>query len=178
MGKITDNDLQEYIDERMPEELARSIKVQIDADPELKAQYDALVEVDKHLHQLPVQKISEGFTSRVMANLYNIKYQPSSYFQKRNLMTLLSILCGVVIGIYILSSSLTNITFFENLNINPIGVQEKEIDLNPYLNFFTSDVFIKSFVFFDLLLALFLLDIGVLKPYFKNRRNRISLRNI
>jgi len=178
MGKITDNDLLEYIDGRMAAEAAKSIKVQIDADPELKAQYDALVEVDKHLQQLPVQKISEGFTSRVMANLYNIKYQPSSYFQKRNLMTLLSILCGVVIGIYILSSSLTNITFFENLNINPIGIQEQEIDLNPFLNFFTSDIFIKVFVFFDLLLALFLLDVGVLKPYFKNRSNRMSLRNI
>jgi len=171
MGKITDNDLQEYIDGRMPAEVAKSIKAQIDANPELKAQYNALVEVDKHLQQLPVQKISEGFTSGVMANLYNIKYQPSSYFQKKNLLTLLSILFGVV-------TSVTNITFFENLTINPIGIQEQEIDLNPYLNFFTSDVFIKSFVFFDLLLALFLLDIGVLKPYFKTRRNRMSLRNI
>jgi len=178
MEKITDNDLQEYIDGRMPIETAKSIKIQIDADPDLKAQYEALVEVDKHLKQLPVQKISEGFTSRVMANLYNIKYQPSSYFQKRNLMTLLSILCGVIIGIYILSSSLTNITFFEDLNINPIGIQEQKIDLNPYFNLFTSDIFIKAFVFFDLLLALFLLDVGVLKPYFKNRSNRMSLRNI
>ncbi len=178
MGKITDNDLQKYIDRDMPEEVMKSIKAQINADPELKAQYNALVEVDTHLKQLPIQKTSEGFTSRVMANLYNVKYQPSSYFQKRNLLTLISILFGVVIGVYILSSSLTNITFFENLNINPIGVQEKQIDLNPYFDFFTSDIFIKTFVFFDLLLALFLLDIGVLKPYFKNRRNRMSFKNV
>jgi len=177
MERITDQHLQDLIDHKIPAARQRELMEQIEEDPELLRKFNLLQAVHSNLEGTTLQPASEKFSEKVMANLYNPQYVPeiiSAPYTRRNLFTFLTIFAGILVGIYILSSGIISIPLFDQLNIQPLKLEGTEINFSPILDNITSSLIFKIFIMADIVLAWFLLDRMVLKPYFANRKKHMA----
>jgi len=178
MGQSIDEKLFAYIDGHLNKESTEELEIEMDADPGLKARYEQLKNLHRKLKDTGLEKPSFEFSDKVMKNLNNPKYIPATIenlFDKQRIFTLLMIIMGISIGIYILSTGLPNISFLEQVNLNSLNISDRTIDFSPLKNFVGSDFFFKAFLFFDLILAILILDRLVFRPLFKGKMRTFAI---
>jgi len=177
MEKLTDQDLIDLIDNNISAERKTEILDQIDKNTDLKKRYQVLLSIHSGLEEITLNDPSKNFSDKVMSNLQNPQYVPdmiSVPFRSRNLLTFLTIFAGILVGIYILGTGTISIPFFGQLTTEPINLKGVELNVNPIMNLITTSLVFKIFLGADMILAWFLLDKMVLKPYFANRRKKLA----
>lgn len=177
MEKISDQELLDLIDEKLSVERAKRLMDIIKDDKILKERFDIMKLAHQQLSGSEAANPSEGFADRVMSNLHSPQYAANASFirfSKGNLFTFLTIFGGILVGAYILATGIVTIPFFDQITVQPLNLQGTEIDVNPLFDGLTSGLFFKAFLMVDIVLAWFLLDRMVLKPYFESRRKRMA----
>lgn len=177
MGQIDDKKLFDLIEGKITGSEAEELKDQINNDKDLKRRFELLGELDTELREFSTLKPPSGFPDKVMRNLYNVKYKTATsnnLFGKKNILTFIGILAGIAVGIYILSTGLMNTEFFQGLNIPSFEISDQQVNLQPLNNLLDGNFLFKAFLFFDLILAILLLDRLVFKPLFKGKKRAMS----
>lgn len=177
MEKITDQELIDLIDNRFGVERSGKMLELINHDQHLLRRYQMMKVIHQHLSNSTHEEAPVSFSDRVMSNLHNPQYIQgviAARYNSRNLFTFFTIFAGILVGVYILASGIVAIPFFDQFSINPVNLQGNKIDINPIIDGLTSSVIFKVFLIADMVLAWFILDRVVLKPYFETRRKKYA----
>ena len=171
---VSDKELLDLIDGNLSEEKAKELRNIIDQDTELQRRFETLTVVDETISGIPESRPSVSFTDNVMSNL-NKKLATAGLdyngFWKKNLFVVLTlVIIGFVAGVVLLSNfSLSEI--IPAIEPREVQISDRTFSIDPgSLNFIKQDLFFKGFIYLNAILALFLLDRAVLKPYFRSRR--------
>ncbi|MGK7391995.1 MAG: hypothetical protein ACNS60_16710 [Candidatus Cyclobacteriaceae bacterium M2_1C_046] len=156
--------VQDLIDNKLSVSEAEDIKRQIKGDEYLSLYYTTLKELDAALHHIEPALPSEKFTDRVMSRLHEPK--PKT-IDLRSLLVFIGIIICIALGvIYAPQFSVPDISpVNEQLNM-PVG--EKVNVTLPGLNLPSSEIFLNTFYFGILFLALIYFDRVILRPLFKS----------
>lgn len=177
MKSITDQDLIDLIDLKVTVAQKKELMDLIEQNAELRKRYHVLKALHNDLENITLEQASHSFSDKVMANLHNPEYLPeiiATPFSRRNLFTFLTIFAGILVGIYILSTGIISIPFFDKISVQPVNLRGNEINVTPWIDTITSSLLFKIFILADIVLGWFLLDRMVLKPYFANRKKRLA----
>jgi len=176
MEKISDQELLDLIDNKLGLERSRKLQEQINGDKGLKSRFNILKSVHAQLEKTSLEVPSARFAEKVMSNLHNPQYVAdlANGFSKRNLFTFFTIFAGILVGVYILTTGIVTVPFFDQFTITPLNLQGNQIDVNPLFDGLTSGTIFKTFLIVDMILGWFFLDKLVLKPYFEARRKRMA----
>lgn len=175
---ITDKELMDLIDGKLDVKAAEEIRKIIAKDPEVQKRFESLNMVEEALTEPLLYKPSGAFTDNVMNNLHkkikSVALDYNGFWKKQLFIVACIIVIGLIAGIVLLSDfSLTNI--FPTVGPQEITVSERTINIDPgKINFINQDIFIKGIVYLNAVLALFLLERAVFRPFFKARKQQYS----
>lgn len=168
---IDDQKIFDYIDGRLPGEESAEIRSMIESDPDLKARVERIRSSEKMLKSV-MESPSANFTDRVMTDIEQMTLAKSrGRLSKRNLFGALVVFAGIVVGIFVLSSSFIDLSLLQQLGLDKSLLTTDVVDVKPVVNLLDNDLFFKGFLFFDAFLAILLIDRLLLRPLLKRRTN-------
>jgi anti-sigma factor RsiW len=161
--------LLEYLDGKLSGDDAAQLLQRLENDAALKARLRELQGLNAMFSGYSAEQPSAGFTQRVMSRLNQYPRGAVAPI-RRGLMLLAGLLATVVIASWLLS-----IGIFDNTRINlntVVFTSERVRDALPTLTF-DGKTLVNVIIVFNLVVAFFLLDRMVLKPWFQ-RRSRFN----
>ena len=171
---ITEKEILQLIDGNLgPEESAKILR-EIEENADLKKKYDQLVATHKMLETSPLIKPSSHFTANVMNNLSKrfAEEVKTTLWGKHMIVAVIVIAVGLVAAIALLSlPSLSGLV--PQMELKEISLREQQIQFDPG-SFINQDLFFRGLIYLNAFLGIFLLERAILRPFFQQRRQRMS----
>jgi hypothetical protein len=165
MKMLTDEQIFDILDGCATKEILTQHQTLLSESVEYKAYFEELEAVHFDLVALPIEKPSAQFTENLLANIAYVPVKKKSWSSHLTWMflTLMSVFFVVTISLTLFYFSNSN-TAIEIPRVNHLDV----------INSFSTDIFVKTLVLVNLIVLLAIFDKKILKPYFLNKKMRLS----
>ena len=171
--KLNEDILWELIDGSLSAEEEEQVKKQLSSDADWKAKYDSMLELHSSLQtNIRNESPSIHFTDNVMDSVKNFKTAKARKMipgQKINLKGLLLTIAGVIIGGLILSQGVLDFSLLDYSTLSADNLRTDYVDATPILDILGSSALVKSFLFIDAILAIFLVERFLFRPMTRRR---------
>jgi anti-sigma factor RsiW len=161
--------LLEYIDGKLSPDEAAGVLLLVEEHPELKARLNELQGLESYIAAFAQQQPSKNFTQQVMSRLDQYPRGAGSSLWKS-----IVLLAGIFVTAGI-ASMLVSMGVFDNtaeLDLNSVILQNDTMQQSLPSIRFDGRILVNSIIIFNLIIAFFVLDRTVLKPWFQ-RRSRL-----
>lgn len=162
---LTDEQIFDILDNCASKETLAQHQNLLSKSAEYKAYFDDLEAVHCYLAALPIEKPSVQFTANLLANISYAPAKRKSWSSQLTWMffALMLVFFVATIGLtlFYFSSSTSSI---EILKINHL----------EFINTFSTDMLVKILFLANLIILLAIFDKKILKPYFLNKKMRLS----
>lgn len=156
----------EYLDGTMNASERKSFEIFIETSPELKQRLNEIRTADLLLRNEPRLEPSIYFTKNVLASLDQKPYQSRSIFNN------ILLLCGII-GIVAICVILLTTGAFDSatthINLDSLNIASKYVKKNLPSIAINGKLMVNIVIILNLLVALLILDKGILKPLFQKR---------
>lgn len=173
--KLNDDILLEYIDGTLNDNETRQVEELLEKDRHWKEQYEKLLISERTLTEMKPLNPSFNFTENVMKAVTKIEMAKSKRFNlgRANLKGLLVTIAGILVGVIILTVGVPEYSLAEPF-FSPDQFKSPVVDATPVYTFLNSSLLVKAFLFFDAILAIFLIERFLFRPMVRNRSQRYS----
>ena len=166
--KLNDEILWDLIDGELTPNEEKEVRQVIEKDPHWKERYDSLLTMHKTIGSgIRPSSPSIHFTDNVMEVLHHanaVRARKGLNVRNINLKGLLLTIAGIVIGAIILSQGILDFSLLDYSTLTADKLQTPYVDATPVMDILGSDLLVKSFLFFDAILAIFLVERFLFRP--------------
>lgn len=165
MKMLTDEQIFDVLDGCASKELLAHHQNLLSESAEYKTYFEELEAVHLDLIALPIEKPSAQFAENLLANIAYAPVKKKSWSSQLTWM-FLALMAVVFVG----TISLT-LFYFSNSNS---AIEIPRVNNLEVVNNFSTDILVKVLLLLNLIVLLAIFDKKVLKPYFLNKRMRLS----
>jgi len=163
-----EEELLRYLDGEMESSEKIKLEAELQSTPELKERLEELRTIQSFLvRKSTFETPSKTFTQKVMAGL-DVQPVKSLFSPRKGLLLLMGVIIASVLALMLLSNGV-----FDNTNtsllVDTSPIKNKWIEETKFLIPFNGKILVNGIIFFNLALALVLLDRTVLRPLFLKR---------
>ena len=162
---LTDEQIFDVLDGCASKELLAHHQNLLSESAEYKTYFEELEAVHLDLIALPIEKPSAQFAENLLANIAYAPVKKKSWSSQLTWM-FLALMAVVFVG----TISLT-LFYFSNSNS---AIEIPRVNNLEVVNNFSTDILVKVLLLLNLIVLLAIFDKKVLKPYFLNKRMRLS----
>lgn len=165
MKMLTDEQIFDILDGCASKEILTQHQNLLSKSAEYKTSFEDLEAVHFDLVALPIEKPSAQFTENLLAN---IAYAP---VKKKSWSSQLTWIFFALMSVFFVATISITLFYFSNSNS---AIEIPRINHLEVVNTFSTDMLVKIFLLGNLIVLLAIFDKKVLKPYFLNKKMRLS----
>ncbi|GAB2613575.1 hypothetical protein GCM10027035_07610 [Emticicia sediminis] len=165
MKMLTDEQIFDVLDGCASKEILAQHQNLLSESAEYKTYFEELEAVHFDLIALPIEKTSAQFTESLLANIAYVPVKKKSWSSQLTWM-FLALMSVVFVG----TISLT-LFYFSSSNS---AIEIPRVNHLEVVNNFSTDTLVKVLLLVNLIVLLAIFDKKVLKPYFLNKKMRLS----
>lgn len=165
MKMLTDEQIFDILDGCASKEILTQHQNLLSKSAEYKISFEDLEAVHFDLVALPIEKPSAQFTENLLAN---IAYAP---VKKKSWSSQLTWIFFALMSVFFVATISITLFYFSNSNS---AIEIPRINHLEVVNTFSTDMLVKIFLLGNLIVLLAIFDKKVLKPYFLNKKMRLS----
>lgn len=165
MKMLTDEQIFDILDSCASKEILSQHQNLLSESAEYKAYFEELEAVHFDLADLNIEKPSAEFTENLLANIAFAPVKKKSWSSQLTwiFLALMSVFFVVTIGLAVF--------YFSN---STSAIEIPRVNNLEVVNDFSTDMLVKVILLINLIVLLAIFDKKVLKPYFMNRKVRLS----
>lgn len=165
MKMLTDEQIFDVLDGCASKEIFAQHQNLLSESAEYKAYFEELEAVHFDLIALPIEKPSAQFAENLLAN---IAYAP---VKKKSWSSQLTWMFFALMSVVFVGTISLTLFYFSNSNS---AIEIPRVNNLEVVNNFSTDILVKVLLLVNLIVLLAIFDKKVLKPYFLNKRMRLS----
>lgn len=165
MKMLTDEQIFDILDGCATKETLAQHQNLLSKSAEYKAYFEDLEAVHFDLIALPIEQPSSQFTENLLAN---IAYVP---VKKKSWSSQLTWIFFALMSVFFVATISITLFYFSNSNS---AIEIPRVNHLEVVNTFSTDMLVKIFLLGNLIALLAIFDKKVLKPYFLNKKMRLS----
>jgi hypothetical protein len=165
MKMLTDEQIFDILDGCVSKEILIQHQNLLSKSVEYKAYFEDLEAVHFDLIDLPIEKPSAQFTENLLANIAYVPVKKKSWSSQ-----LTWIFLALMSAFFVVTIGLT-LFYFSNSNA---AIEIPRVNNLELVNNFWIDMLVKILVLLNLIVLLAIFDKKFLKPYFLNKKMRLS----
>ena len=165
MKMLTDEQIFDILDGCASKETLAQHQNLLSKSAEYKAYFEDLEAVHLDLLALPIEKPSAQFTENLLANL---AYAP---VKKKSWSSQLTWIFFALMSVFFVGTISLTLFYFSNSNS---AIEIPRVNNLDVINTFSTDMLVKIFLLGNLIVLLAIFDKKILKPYFLNKKMRLS----
>lgn len=165
MKMLTDEQIFDILDGCASKEILAQHQNLLSESTDYKTYFEDLEAVHLDLIALPIEKPSAQFTENLLANLAYVPVKKKSWSSQLTwiFLTLMSVFFVATISI--------TLFYFSN---STSAIEIPRVNHLEVINTFSTDMLVKIFLLGNLIVLLAIFDKKILKPYFLNKKLRLS----
>lgn len=165
MKMLTDEQIFDILDGCATKEIQAQHQNLLSESAEYKTYFEELEAVHFDLVELPVEKPSVQFTENVLAN---IAYAP---VKKKSWSSQLTWIFLAIMSVFFVGTISLTLFYF---SISNSAIEIPRVNHLELVNTFSTDLLVKVLLLVNLIVLLAIFDKKILKPYFLNKKMRLS----
>jgi hypothetical protein len=165
MKTLTDEQIFDILDGIASAEMQQQHSYLLANSPEYKANFQEIEALHLDLVVLPIEKTSAQFTENVLANL---AYAP---VKKKSWSSQLTWIFLALMSVFFVATISLALFYFSN---STSAIEIPRVNNFEIVNTFLTDILVKTFLLGSLIVLLAIFDKKILKPYFLNKKMRLS----
>lgn len=165
MTMLTDEQIFDILDGSASKEILTQHQKLLSKSAEYKTYFEDLASVHFNLIDLPIETPSAQFTENLLANIF---YAP---VKKKSWSSQLTWIFFVIMLVFFVGTICLTLFYFSHSNS---AIEIPSVNHLEVVNTFSTVLLVKIFLVGNLIVLLAIFDTKVLKPYFLNKKLRLS----
>ena len=162
---LTDEQIFDILDGIASAEMQRQHSYLLAISPEYKANFQEIEALHLDLVVLPIEKPSVQFTENILSS---IAFAP---VKKKSWSSQLTWIFFALMSVFFVVTISITVFYFSNSNS---VIEIPRVNNFEVVNTFSTDILVKIFLLGSLIVLLAIFDKKILKPYFMNKKMRLS----
>ncbi len=165
MKMLTDEQIFDVLDGCASKETLAQHQNLLSKSAEFKTYFEELETVHFDLVALPIEQPSTQFTENLLANLAYVPVKKKSWSSQ------LTLIFFALMSVFFVATISLALFYFSNSNS---AIEIPRVNNLEIVNTFSTDILVKIFILGNLIALLAIFDKKILKPYFLNKKMRLS----